>query len=61
MLCIAYWSKWGSWSSCTRRCGSGKQYRTRSCIVKGHYKKKSCHGLNKQSRSCKGRRCGKGV
>jgi len=45
MLCIAYWSKWGSWSSCTRRCGSGKQYRTRSCIVKSHYKKNSCHGL----------------
>ena len=25
------WSSWGSWSSCTKSCDSGVQYRTRSC------------------------------
>ncbi|KAF6017209.1 hypothetical protein EB796_024484 [Bugula neritina] len=57
ILYIGYWSKWGSWSSCSSSCGAGKQFRTRTCIVKGVYRNNSCQGLSKQSRPCKGHNC----
>ena len=43
----AYWGSWSSWGSCSRSCGSGVKYRSRSCYGIG-----PCSGSSSQSSSC---------
>ena len=47
------WSKWGSWSKCSKTCGSGKKYRTRTCTnPRPANGGQHCKGSSKQSHNC---------
>jgi chondroitin sulfate proteoglycan 4 len=41
------WSDWSSWTPCTRPCGGGQQYRTRTCE-----RGSDCEGNGKMARAC---------
>ena len=46
------WSSWGSWSSCTKRCGGGRSERHRSCDGGS-----GCVGDRIETRFCNSNRC----
>ncbi|XP_078373724.1 SCO-spondin-like isoform X1 [Oculina patagonica] len=52
------WSPWGQYSQCTKSCGGGSQYRTRTCnnpAPSGGGKQ--CPGLSQQSKHCNSQAC----
>ncbi|XP_058951792.2 A disintegrin and metalloproteinase with thrombospondin motifs adt-1 isoform X1 [Pocillopora verrucosa] len=52
------WSLWSKWCTCSKSCGTGSQYRTRSCSrPPPSYSGKHCTGPSKQTRNCNNRRC----
>ncbi|XP_062620365.1 uncharacterized protein LOC134281944 [Saccostrea cucullata] len=52
------WSSWGSWTSCSKSCGTGKQTRSRSCTnPKPSGGGKSCSGLSLDGRYCNTKTC----
>ncbi|VDI50479.1 Hypothetical predicted protein [Mytilus galloprovincialis] len=58
--CIVHggWSSWGSWSSCTKSCGSGTRYHTRSCSNPSPKNGgNSCSGSTSASASCNTHAC----
>lgn len=52
------WSTWGKWCACSKTCGTGSQYRSRTCTnpspVHGG---KQCPGLSKETRNCNNNPC----
>lgn len=49
------WSRWNSWSDCTKTCGSGTRYRNRTCVASNQEAFSasiSCSGKFMQTRSC---------
>ena len=50
------WGPWGSWSDCTRSCGSGNQKRYRVCH-EPLFGGKSCLGDESQVRKCNVKPC----
>ena len=63
LLCFCFlvnggWSPWGKWCKCSKTCGSGSQYRKRSCTrPPPGYGGKPCVGLDKETRRCNTMRC----
>ncbi|XP_067056579.1 coadhesin-like isoform X1 [Acropora muricata] len=56
------WSSWGSWSRCSKTCGTGLYTRYRVCTApRPLYGGKSCVGSSRQQHSCSNRRCTSGV
>ncbi|XP_073244555.1 SCO-spondin-like isoform X1 [Porites lutea] len=52
------WSSWGNWCACSKTCGTGSQYRTRSCTKPPpSYGGKPCEGQAKQTRACNQKLC----
>lgn len=51
------WTKWSSWSKCTKTCGIGNQHRARNC-TRGPGK--CIRGITKQWRVCNTRNCSGG-
>ncbi|XP_067023737.1 coadhesin-like [Acropora muricata] len=52
------WSQWGTWSSCTQSCGTGRQTRMRSCSNPPPYEGGSdCGGIGTESRPCNTKDC----
>ncbi|XP_061184990.1 SCO-spondin-like [Saccostrea echinata] len=52
------WSSWGSWASCSKTCGTGKQSRSRSCTnPKPSNGGKTCSGLSVDGRYCNTKAC----
>jgi len=51
-----YWGRWGAWSGCTVRCGTGTQTRLRACY-RGHVQSAGCVGPSKEVRTCTGSPC----
>ena len=52
------WSSWGSWSRCSKTCGTGLYTRYRACTApRPSYGGKSCVGSSRQQHSCSNRRC----
>ncbi|XP_055305519.1 semaphorin-5A isoform X2 [Sitodiplosis mosellana] len=47
-------SEWSSWSTCTKLCGGGQQFRTRIC---SRTERNSCEGSTKMTRVCNTRPC----
>ncbi|XP_078377130.1 SCO-spondin-like isoform X1 [Oculina patagonica] len=47
------WSPWSKWRACSKPCGTGSQYRTRTCTrPPPAYGGKHCTGPNRQTREC---------
>ncbi|XP_067016400.1 SCO-spondin-like isoform X2 [Acropora muricata] len=52
------WSPWGKWCQCSKTCGTGSQYRKRTCTrPPPGYGGKSCVGSDKQTRKCNTKPC----
>ena len=52
------WSPWGKWCKCSKTCGTGSQYRKRTCTrPPPGYGGKSCVGSDKETRTCNTQRC----
>lgn len=52
------WSPWGNWCACSKTCGTGSQYRKRSCTrPPPAYGGKPCEGQAKQTRACNQKLC----
>ncbi|XP_068740870.1 A disintegrin and metalloproteinase with thrombospondin motifs adt-1-like isoform X2 [Montipora capricornis] len=52
------WSPWGKWYKCSKTCGTGSQYRTRTCTrPPPGYGGKRCVGSDKETRACNTRHC----
>ena len=52
------WSQWGTWSGCTRSCGTGLQTRVRSCSNPPPSEGGSdCQGIGVESRPCNIKDC----
>lgn len=49
---VSSWGAWSRWSRCTKTCGGGSRYRTRTC-----YGRSPCYGLNYQSVTCNTQQC----
>ena len=47
-----HWSKWSSWTACSRTCEGGGRLRTRSCVNKIKDKPSDCFGEDKMVVSC---------
>jgi len=60
------WGAWGSWSTCSKSCGEGKQNRYRipytrysgGAVKAGQFWGRQCSGSNSQTKSCNIRNCG---
>ncbi|XP_056004190.1 IgGFc-binding protein-like [Ostrea edulis] len=52
----AEFKSWGSWSSCSNKCGGGKQSRTRTCSSTGDV---PCSGDTKEEQDCNNQACRK--
>ncbi|XP_031551901.1 hemicentin-1-like [Actinia tenebrosa] len=47
------WSGWSKWSRCSKTCGYGLKYRTRSCTnPRPSYGGRRCYGISRQSQKC---------
>ena len=52
------WSSWGKWCACSKSCGAGSQYRTRTCTKPApSYGGKQCTGKDKETRYCNTHHC----
>ena len=52
------WSSWGKWHKCSKTCGTGSQYRLRTCTrPPPGYGGKRCVGSDKETRICNTRHC----
>eukprot|EP00397_Hematodinium_sp_SG-2012_P001943 GEMP01001948.1.p1 GENE.GEMP01001948.1~~GEMP01001948.1.p1 ORF type:complete len:1138 (+),score=201.54 GEMP01001948.1:209-3622(+) len=49
---------WSTWGSCSRTCGGGEQYRSRSIISTSVYGGNGCHDFLKEVRGCGEKHCG---
>ena len=50
MLIFKGWTRWGPWSACRGRCGSGIRIRTRTCSRPYDYR--YCQGPSSQTKYC---------
>ena len=50
MDCI--WSEFGNWSECSKTCGGGERFSTRTIIQQTVQEGKECKGEEKQVESC---------
>ena len=51
------WSSWGTWSSCSRSCGSGLRYRSRRIVQHAKHGGARCSGSSRAQSSCVVRGC----
>jgi len=50
------WAQWNTWSKCTKTCGSGRQFRTRTCTKQPSNPAK-CVGSNRMEQVCNPQAC----
>ncbi|CAN8028975.1 unnamed protein product [Ixodes persulcatus] len=55
------WSEWSPWSSCSRTCGGGVAFRSRTCQIRKYYSwsdpRLQCTGANGQHKLCNVEKC----
>lgn len=50
------WEVWGSWTECSRPCGTGEQIRSRNCVGP-FYEGRDCQGDWNETKSCNTHSC----
>ena len=50
------WSAWNAWGSCSKKCGTGSQTSTRTCVGQA-FGGKACAGSTSKSQSCNTQAC----
>ena len=50
------WTPYGAWSRCSKTCGGGTQYRTRTCVGQQNGGKQ-CDGESTDERDCNSQNC----
>ena len=58
----SHWGAWGAWGQCSATCGQGLQVNERVCdatvaVVPWHGESQSCHGIDRETRSCTSEDC----
>ena len=46
------WSTWGQWSSCSKTCGHGSQWRKRTIVTNAENGGKQCDGSSEETKTC---------
>ncbi|XP_001626413.2 coadhesin isoform X2 [Nematostella vectensis] len=51
------WSSWGAWHACSKTCGKGVTYRTRTCHNGYYHYHHKCPGPDKETKDCFEKHC----